>query len=194
MGGIGGGGGGGGGGPGFNFNDNSFEEKEKKVQEKLKKEFEYIENLDDEKTSIFLSHQNRDDSKTQRVHEYANYIEENSDFKVNIDKDFFPKKQITNLKDINKIISENLRKSDIFIAIYHPVKESSRHERSEWYNLEAKKAKHWGKPIVHVFLEGSHNSGVVETSKSYKIHYKKDEHWRNDLLKQIKVISSKHQL
>ena len=169
-----------------------FDQKEKEAIEKLKKEFDQVEHLEDEKTNIFISHQNRDDEKTQRAHQYADYIKENSDFDVTIDKEFFPKQQITNLAEINKIVSDNLRNSDIFVALYHPVKESSRYERSAWYNLEAQKAKFWGKPMIHVFLDGSHDSGVVESSKSYKIHYMKGEHWKNDLIEQIKIIAEKH--
>lgn len=191
---MGGGGGGGGYGP-FNYSSGStesFEEKEKKAKEKLAKEFEEVERLDDDKIYIFISHQNRDAENTQRAHEYADYIEENSEFKVNIDKDYFPKKQLTNLSEINDTVKKMMDESDIFVALYHPVKDSNRYERSDWYNIEAQKAKYRGKPIVHVFLDGSKDSGVVESSKSYKIHYQKGEHWKADLLEKIKEIAQKH--
>ncbi|WP_371803063.1 hypothetical protein [Candidatus Lokiarchaeum ossiferum] len=192
---------GGGGGSGGSFNSSgsssgneskNFEEKEKIAREKIRREFDNVENQDDDKTEIFLSHQNRDGAKTQRAHEFGDYLEESGDFIVKKDTGFFPKKQIANLSEINNIISDNLRDSDMFVALYHRVKDSNRHERSEWYNLEANKAKYWGKPIVHVFLDGSHDSGVVESSKSYKIHYKKDSHWKEDLTKQLKIIAKKH--
>ena len=172
----------------------NFEEKEKEAKEKLAKQAEKIEELDDKDTVIFISHQNRDDAKTQRAHQYADYIKEKSDFKVSIDKEFFSKEQITNLAKINEIISKEMRESDIFLALYHPVKDSNRYERSAWYNLEAQKAKYWGKPIIHVFLDGSRDSGVVESSKSYKINYKKGEHWKADLLVEIREIAKKHEV
>ncbi len=172
----------------------SIEDKEKKAKEKLARQFEEVEYLDDDKTTIFLSHQNRDDQYTQRAHQYADYIEKNSDFKVNIDKDFFPPKQIVNLAEINETISKAMRESDIYVALYHPVKESSRYERSEWYNLEAQKARYWDKPIVHVFLDGSHDSDTVRSANCYKIHYAKGEHWREDLLKRIKIIAKEREI
>ena len=85
-----------------------------------------------------------------------------------------------------------MKDSDIFLALYHPVKESNRFERSCWYNLEARKARYRGKPIIHVFLDGSRDSGVIESSKSYKIHYKKGDHWKSDLLERIREIAKKH--
>ena len=172
----------------------NFEEKEKEAKEKLAKQAEKIEKLDDKDTIIFVSDQNRDDTKTQRAHQYADYIKEKSDFKVSIDKEFFPKEQLTNLAKINEIISKEMRESDIFLALYHPVKDSNRYERSAWYNLEAQKAKYWGKPIIHVFLDGSRDSGVVEGSKSYKIHYRKGEHWKADLIGKIGGIAKKHEV
>ena len=54
----------------------NFEEKEKEATEKLSKQAERIEELDDEKITIFVSHQNRDKEKTQRAHQYAEYIKD----------------------------------------------------------------------------------------------------------------------
>ncbi len=172
----------------------NFEKKENEATEKLKKQAERIEELDDKDTIIFISHQNRDEAKTQRAHQYGEYIKEKSEFKVSIDKKFFPKEQLTNLVKINEIISKTMRESDIFLALYHPVKDSNRYERSAWYDLEAQKARYWGKPIIHVFLDGSRDSGVVESSKSYKIHYKKGDHWKADLLEKIGEIAKKHEV
>ena len=98
----------------------------------------------------------------------------------------------TNIAKINEIIINAMKESDIFLALYHPVKDSDRFERSMWYNLEARKAKYRGKPIIHVFLDGSRDSGVVESSKCYKIHYKKGEHWKADLVEKIREIAQKH--
>jgi len=172
----------------------SLEEKEKKASEKLTKQAERIEELDDDKITVFISHQNRDEEKTQRAHQYADYIKENSEFKVEIDKEFFPKEQLTSLAKINETLSKVMRESDIFVALYHPIKDSNRYERSAWYNLEALKAKYWGKPIIHVFLDGSRDSGVIESSKSYKIHYSKGDHWKADLLEKIREIAKKHEI
>ncbi|MFW9877442.1 MAG: hypothetical protein ACFFG0_30520 [Candidatus Thorarchaeota archaeon] len=171
-----------------------LESKIKEASEKLAKQAERIEELPDDKITIFISHQNRDKEKTQRAHQYAEYLKEQIEFEVNIDKEFFPKEQITSLAKINEIISKAMRDSDIFVALYHPVKDSSRYERSLWYDLEAKKARFWGKPIIHVFLDGSRDSGVITGTKSYKIHYKKGEHWKADLVEQIKKISDKHKV
>jgi len=172
----------------------TYEEKEEEAKKKLAKQAERIEELDDKDTIVFVSHQNRDDANTQRAHQYADYIREKSEFNVSIDKEFFPKEQLTNIAEINEIISKEMRESDIFLALYHPVKESNRFERSAWYNLEAQKARYWGKPIVHVFLDGSRDSGVVKSAKSYKIHYKKGEHWKADLLGKIRDIAKSHEV
>lgn len=163
-----------------------------KTIEKLSKQAERIEEQDDDKNLIFISHQNHDDTKTQRAHEYAKYIEENSEFGVKIDIKFFEKEQLTSLTKINKIISNEMKESDLFLALYHLVSDSNRYERSMWYNLEARKAKYHEKPIIHVFLDGSRDSGVVESTKSYKIHYKKGEHWKADLLEKVREIAKKH--
>ena len=171
-----------------------FEQREKEAKRKIKEQFDKIEEVSDEETIIFISHQNRDEAKTQRAHQYADYIEKNTEFTTRIDTEFFPKEQIKNLAKINDIISQNIRDTDIFLALYHPVKDSNRYERSAWYNLEAQKAIFWGKPIIHVFLDGSRDSGIVETSKSYKIHYQKGEHWKTDLIEKIKEIAQKHQI
>lgn len=191
-------GGGGGGGswtrPHAGKDEEDLDTKIKKASEKLTKQAERIEELPEDKISVFISHQNRDKEKTQRAHQYAEYLKENTEFEVNIDKEFFPKEQITSLAKINEIISKVMRESEIFVALYHPIKESNRFERSLWYDLEAKKAKFWGKPNIHVFLDGSRDSGVVTGSKCYKIHYKKGEHWKADLVDQIKKIAEKHKV
>lgn len=196
MGGGGGGGGGRRGPPSSGISKRKegidFDEKEKEAKEKLSKQAERIEELDDKDITIFISHQNRDEAKTQRAHQYADYLQKKSEFKVSIDKDFFPKEQLTNIAKVNEIISKEMRESEIFLALYHPIKESNRYERSEWYRLEAQKAKYWGKPMIHVFLDGSRDSGIVESSKSYKIHYKKGEHWKDDLIDKIREIAKKH--
>ncbi len=180
--------------PHTGIDDEDLDTKIKKATAKLAKQAERIEELPEDKTSIFISHQNRDKEKTQRAHQYAEYLKEKTEFEVNIDKEFFPKEQITNLAKINEIISKVMRESDIFIALYHPVKESNRFERSLWYDLEAKKARFWGKPIIHVFLDGSRDSGVVTGTKCYKIHYKKGDHWKADLVEQIKEIANNHKV
>lgn len=171
-----------------------LEEKETEAKKKLAKQAERIEEQDNEKIVIFIAHQNRDDANTQRAHQYAKYLEENSEFDVNIDIKFFPKSQYTNLAKINEIISNAMKESDIFLALYHPVQDSNRYERSMWYNLEARKAKYRSNPIIHAFLDGSKDSGVVKGSKCYKIHYKKGEHWKEDLLEKIREIAKENEL
>ncbi|MFW9972057.1 MAG: hypothetical protein ACFFDF_17845 [Candidatus Odinarchaeota archaeon] len=192
-------GGGGGGGsswgrPHRGEEDQDLDTKIKEASAKLTKQAERIEELPDDKTTIFISHQNRDKEKTQRAHQYADFLKDQTEFDVNIDKEFFPKEQVTNLSIINKIISEAMRESDIFLALYHPVKDSNRFERSLWYDLEAKKARFWGKPIIHVFLDGSRDSGVLKGTKCYKIHYKKGEHWKTDLVEKIREIANIHKV